>query len=358
MKIAIILSGSIESQPYIRYYTDVLDTLNEVEYEFICWNRDEKNPLFYNNHKIISIDVSGSITNSNFKKIYDYFLFSKKVTNYLNENRYDFLIIHTLVNAVFLKKILLRYYKNKYVFDIRDYSPIYPFTKHILTNIVKNSFFTVISSEGFLDWLPKSSKYILGHNVSKQKLVLPFIENQLLDLKNKELTVLTIGKIRDFSSNARVIVNLGDKSKIKMVFAGSGIESKKLETFSINKYSNVLFTGIYKKTEEGAIVNLSHFINIVLPINRLSNTLISNRFYLGLTHRRIMIVNQESFHAKYVKKYNLGIIVKSEDDIFQKITEYILFFDYALFEKGCIDLLNLIEKDIVSFEKKLASIID
>lgn len=185
MKIAIILSGSIESQPYIRYYTDVLDTLNEVEYEFICWNRDEKNPLFYNNHKIISIDVSGSITNSNFKKIYDYFLFSKKVTNYLNENRYDFLIIHTLVNAVFLKKILLRYYKNKYVFDIRDYSPIYPFTKHILTNIVKNSFFTVISSEGFLDWLPKSSKYILGHNVSKQKLVLPFIENQLLDLKTK-----------------------------------------------------------------------------------------------------------------------------------------------------------------------------
>jgi hypothetical protein len=69
-----------------------------------------------------------------------------------------------------------------------------------------------------------------------------------------------------------------------------------------------------------------------------------------------MIVNKESFHASYVKKYNLGIVIESGDDIFQKIEEYVSVFDFELFEKGCNELLNLIHKDIIYFEEKVSSI--
>lgn len=355
MKVGIILSGNIESQPYISYYTDVFDKI-DMDYEYIGWDRDNANPSIYNNHKLISINVKGSVKNNNFRKLYDYWLFSKEVKKYLANNHFDFLLIHTIVNGVFLKKYLLKNYRNKYVFDIRDYSPIFPFVKSTVKKIIRNSFFTTISSEGFLEWLPKENKYVLGHNVSRNNLVVSFYENKTLILDKKELMVLTIGKIRDFSSNARVIVSLGNKSRIKVFFAGSGIESKKLEKFSRDKFSNVFFLGLYKKAEERSIVNSSDFINIILPINTLSNTLTSNRFYLALTLRKIMIVNEESFHAKYVKKYNLGIVIQSGDDIFQKIMDYVLVFDCALLEKGCKELLNLIESDILSFEEKVASI--
>ncbi|UQD56125.1 hypothetical protein [Flavobacterium sp. K5-23] len=352
MKVGIVLSGNIESQPYVSYYTDVFDNI-DIDYEYICWDREKVNPSVYNNHNVISIDVKGSVRNNNFRKLYDYWLFSKNVKNHLDKNHYDFLLIHTIVNGVFLKNYLIKYYKNKYIFDIRDYSPIYPFVKNTVEKIITQSLFTSVSSEGFLKWLPNKSKVVISHNVSKYSLDVSLLNNNGLLNNNDSITILTIGKIRDFYSNKRVINDLGNKQGIKMIFSGSGIESEKLETFSLNNYNNILFTGPYEKKDESTFVKSSNMLNIVLPKNILSTSLISNRFYLALTHRKLMIVNEESFQATFIKKYNLGIIVKSEDDIYVKMMEYIKDFDYNSFDKGCDDLIGIIKKDIVIFENTI-----
>ncbi len=348
MRIAIILSGNLVMQPYIKYYTDVFDSLN-MDYEYVCWDRDFINPIIYNNHKVIAFNISGSIKNKQYRKLYDYYRYSQFVRNHIDNSQYDFLLIHTITSAVFLNRYLNKNFNFKYIFDIRDYSIIYPFVKKKVTHLITNSIFTAISSLGYLNWLPKENSYVLSHNVSKSYLETTFKSTEEL-FKNDKINILTIGQIRDFSSNKRVIKALGNKNKIKMIFAGSGIEKEKLEYFAMNKYTNIVFTGRYKKEEESFIVQSADFINIVLPIDVLSNTLISNRFYLGILHRKPIIVNEESFQANYVKKFNLGLIVKSEDDIYEKLIEYINNFDFKAFNKGCNDIIEIIKKDITIFE--------
>jgi hypothetical protein len=350
MKVGIVLSGNLESQPYLSYYTDVFDQLN-IDYEYICWDRDKDNPAVYNNHNVISVNIKGSTKNNNYRKLYDYWLFSKEVKKHLANNHYDFLLIHTIVNAVFLKNYLIKYYSSKYIFDIRDYSPIYPFVKNSIEKIIAQSAFTAISSEGFLEWLPEGSKVIMSHNVSKSSLDISIINND--SLRNDSLVILTIGKIRASSSNKRIIKDLGNKQGVQMMFSGSSMESEKLEIFTSNKYKKIIFTGSYEKKNESNFVKPSNMINIILPKDISCTTPMSNRFYLGLTYRKPMIVNEESFQATYIKKYNLGVIVKTGDNIYEKILEYIKDFNYNSFDKGCGDLIGIIKKDILIFENTI-----
>lgn len=350
MKVAIILSGNLDIQPYVRYFTDVFDSLL-IDYEYICWDRDYSNPITINNHEIYSYRRNSSIKNKRFLKLYDYYLFSQFVINHLKKYHYDFLIVHTITNAVFLKNFLIKNFKQKYIFDIRDYSPIFVLTKKYVTQLVSHSTFTTISSSGFLTWLPNSNKYVISHNVAMQYLEESQFEHELF--KGDKINILTIGQIRDYVTNKRLIVDLGNKDKIRLIFAGYGIEKDNIEKFALNSYSNVYFLGKYIKEDESHIVQNADFIYIVLPTDILSSTLMSNRFYLSIVHRKPMIVNEESAQASFVKKFNLGIIVKSDDNIQEKLFEYINSFDFVAFNQGCIDVIEVVKEDITVFKNSI-----
>ena len=352
MKIGIINPNIIENDPYVGYYTDVFNKLG-IDYTYIGWNRNHVYPQSYKNQKAEIFQYYSPESNSILKKIYDYWLFSRFVIKCLNKDQYGFLTVHTITNGVFLGKYLRRFYSNKYVFDIRDYSPVYPFVKGLVKDLIKKSAFTAISSLGFKDWLPVDCDYIMGHNLKKD-----FVEDglKMIDPKQEskqEKVVLTIGQIRDFSTNARFISSLGNKPNIKVVFAGSGIQKDNLESFSKENFTNVSFSGYYKKEEEPAIVKRSDFINIVLPGGIGFKTLTTNRFYLSLVYKIPMIVNEDSFQAELVKKYHLGFVVSSEDNIYEKLMQYIKHIDYEEFIKGCMDLLDVIKDDINVFENRL-----
>lgn len=54
----------------------------------------------------------------------------------------------------------------------------------------------------------------------------------------------------------------------------------------------------------------------------ISDYLMSNRFYLSVTHGKPMIVNSKCTQADFVKKYNLGVIIDENDNIAEKIKDY------------------------------------
>lgn len=354
MKIAIIIPNIIDSTPYVKNFTDVFDRIG-AEYEFICWNRNELKMVSKEKEKKYVFNHPGPESNSLCRKIYDYWLFSRFVIKCLSNTQYDYLTVHTIVCGFFLNNFLKNNFEGRYVFDIRDYSPITPFINKQIEKLIRNSSFSVISSNGYKKWLPQKYDYILGHNVRK-KLIENTINNQrdddILPLYD-EIRILTIGQIRDFESNSRIIDSFGNKNKIKLIFAGSGLEKEKLEKFSKERYSNIYFTGRYQKNQEKKIVENSDFINIVLPSSSLFRTQMSNRFYLSLVSRKPMIVNSESIQARFVKKYKLGIVVNSTDDIYDKLTEYIREFDKNVFDNGCEEMIANIFQDINNFEDEI-----
>ncbi len=323
-----------------------------IDYEYLCWDREVGDSEYCTSHVVTSFDKVSPSTNWLFKKVYDYWLFSRFTKKIIENSNYDYVIVHTIVCALFLKIFLINKYKNRYIFDIRDYSPAVPFFKKWLSLLIKNSLFTTISSLGFLVWLPDDHNYIVSHNIEKS-LLEPFsIKPKRLSVEH--LNLLTIGQIRDLSANQHVIESFANKGNVTMIFAGFGPAINALKKFSAENFvKNISFTGKYKKIDEMSIVQSSDILNILLPINTSSNALITNRFYLSLASRTPMIVNSESIHAKFVKEFYLGVIVELDDDLYEKLLEYCTNFDEVVFRNGCQKLTDSILQDIFKFEQIL-----
>jgi hypothetical protein len=354
MKIALILPNTIDKAPFLDYYTDVFKENKNIDWIYITWQRDKKLQENYFGKKVYEFNLKSPVTNSKIKKIFHYKSFANFVKNVLKAEYVDYIIIFTIQGGVFLHKYLKKDFDKKYIFDIRDYSPLYPFFKKNVKELIEHSLFCVISSPGYKQWLPKQYEYVLSHNIRK-KLLLEAMEtmDQLTIFKqSKPIKILTIGQIRDYTSNSKIINSLTNKKEFELYFVGEGICTNQLKKFA-EVANNVYFTGRYLKADEGDIVEKYDLINILLPISYIDNNLMTNRFYLSLIHRKPMIVNKESYHAQYVSKYKVGLIMEEHDDIGEKIIEYINSFDETIYHKGCLELLFEIKKDIDEFETRL-----
>lgn len=148
--------------------------------------------------------------------------------------------------------------------------------------------------------------------------------------------------------------SLGNKPGVRVQFSGKGIAYEALKKYSIQKdYVNIVFTGYYCKNEEISIVDTCDFMNLILPDDKLSRHLISNRFYLALLRRKPMIVSSGSIQAEYVEKYGLGLVVSADSNLYKEIMLYANSFDLVLFEQNCNRLLKEIEVDMEYFEKRI-----
>lgn len=350
-KFAIIVSNRIEKCPYVGNYTKIFNK-EHIEYDIICWNRE--NEYESSSEKIVFNYYSPESTKLS-KKILDYRKFKAFVGEYLKKRQYDYLIVHDMVLAVFLFKELKRK-KFKYIFDIRDYSPIYPFTRGLIKKIIHNSLFTTISSPGYLKWLPSNEEYVLDHNIrdipnedysNDRKFSNKYVNN------NKLLTVLTIGQIRDFSVNSKLIDALANNKDIKLLFAGNGNEKERLEEYAKRVANNAEFLGEYKKVDEQEIVKSADVLNILLPRGVAFDTPLSNRFYLALLLKKPIITNNYNLHADYVKKYKLGIVIDSIDDLYNELMKYFQNFNHKEFIENCNIILSQIQNDKENFENRL-----
>ena len=343
--------------PYVYNYIKIAEQIG-AEYDVICWNR-------YGD-KIVGLPhnyfVYQHTTNNSFHmlrkmwEIYEFYRFAMQV---VHDRHYYRVFIYTIADSVFFARWLTHKYRNRYVFDIRDYSPMIdsklmlPFVKKLL----RYSELNVISSEGFLHWLPKGYEYTLCHNIEMNKMMGSFNGCEQRQFGGL-LRVLTIGAIRNANSNKRIVDALGNHDNIQLDFAGGGEIADLLKNYCVDKsIENVSFLGHYRKEEEDEIVKRCDFLNIVLPHDMISDYLMTNRFYLSVRLRKPMIVNEGNFQAEQVKKYGLGVIIYPEDDVYTKLIEYIQSFNWADYNNNCVKYMEDVRKDMVEWEKRVKTIV-
>ena len=228
MKVALILATNVEKSPYIQYYIDVYKEKN-IDVEVILLNRDKRvlNEEFP--YKIHSCDIIAKETASCVRKIYDYFRYSRFVRRILKQSDYSQIVVFTIANAVFLSYYLLSYYKKKYIFDIRDYSPLVKYTVPIIRRLLNNSALNCFSSPGFRSWLP-ACDYVICHNARRKFLDEDIVNARDIDVEN--VKVLTIGQLRNFITNKMLMDHLGNKSRITIQFSGMGIAYDLLKKYN------------------------------------------------------------------------------------------------------------------------------
>ena len=355
-KVLLVCPALPEDMPYLRQYMDFLDNhdvLYDLAYMSFSCNRD----LYPDNYEAF---VKSTITNNIILKLWEYYAFSRFIIRKLSKGTYTHVITMGIASSIFIALYLKRNFKNKYIYDIRDYSRVLnvPVIKYFNKVLLKNSYLNVISSGGFKVWLPTGVEYVLSHNTTKDK-----INDSISYVSNQDYTglikILTIGQLRDYDANLYVINQLCNNSKYELIFSGKGMTMKSLENYAKAKsYSNVLFTGKYKKEDEDKIADHASFINVCMGDNVLSNYLLSNRLYLAARLKKPLISFDGSYQSEIINKYNLGLIIKRTDDLSTELQNYINSLDYKAFIHNCDAFLEDVRKDIQLFQDRLESFIE
>lgn len=344
MKVGLILAGNIWFAPYVSNYINILDKYN-VDYEIISWNRDGRDDAlgFQYNEELLEGAAS----------LKSYWRYTNFIRRIVNQEKFDKLILFGSQISILLSDLLLKY-KRRYIVDYRDLSIEQKIgLKQIFSFILSNSYANVISSPGFKKCLPKS-KYYISHNFNIKK-VKESLNNNIRDDFNKknDIDILTIGGIRDYTSNIEVVKSLSNILGFTCRFVGKGIASKRIEDFcKENNIGNASFYGYYPKEEESIYIEESTFLNIFYPRVISHDTAMSNRFYNSLIYKRPMIVTKHTTQGDYVEKYKVGIAIENCQNLKQDILEF-LDNDFEEYSQNCNKLLSLFLEDEKKFQTKV-----
>ena len=350
IKVLFILGSLPEDAPYLTYYLKLIP--GGIKYDIVGWDRLNRYTNYPHNYHIYYEKISHSYIG----KLLGFFKYAKYIKGILERKRYNKIIVFTIAATCFLQPYLIKKFKYQYIFDIRDYSPLIkmPIYKQIFKKMIYNSFKTCISSYGFIKWLPTNStnKLVASHNIDKNSLQIKYNFNTIKF--QYPIKILTIGRLRDANTNIFFIKELANNHAFKIQFAGDGPALPKLQKYVLeHKISNVVFTGKYDKKYEKSIIENTDLINILLPNNILSKSLMSNRFYLSVVHRKPMIVNENCIQASYCKEYSLGLVFNWHQKLDEQIENYCKCFEYEKYSSGCNDFINMVSDDYMKFEQML-----
>lgn len=334
-KIALIIPGSLWYAPYVRNYTRILDE-EKVEYGIISWNRegDDKPEGFQYNERCQK--GHGSAGFSAYK---GYIKFIKQT---IKEQGFNRIIVFGPQMTCLLSTYLLLHFRNRYMIDYRDLSiEQKPGFKQLFALMLKFSCANVISSPGFKRCLPKRD-YYLSHNFD-ERAVCEALDNKSTDTTfntDNGIDILTIGAIRDFSSNIEVTKAIANQEGFTLRFVGRGAGTvEQLQAYCDEvKATNVSFVGGYNKPEEAGYVKTSTFMNIFYPRIITHDTALSNRFYNSLIYRKPMIVTKDTIQGDYAEKYNVGVALTDCSNLTEDLKTF-LQQDYQAYCKRCDGLL-------------------
>ncbi len=340
-RVAIIIMCNLYAAPYVRYYTNILEQLG-IPYDIISWNRsgiEETGVLAFNleEHK------------SRFFRILDYIRYRNFVKSKLAEGTYDKVIISTIFIMLLIFPFLKSKYKNNYVFDIRDYCIMLKlrYFRAKFDAAIRNAALVVISSDGFKQWLPKDIPYLIGHNTATARPL-----DTLAEIKGKTTyKILTIGFLRHFKADRALTEALADDPAFELEFVGAGNHEQMLRDFVASRnITNVRLQGRYAKQDEPKYLEGVSLMNLLRNKNINTITLMTNRFYLSLSYGVPMMVYENTEQARWVEKYNLGVVIDKKSSIKEQIIRYLRAFDSEQFNTGRNACLQRVEQDIQAFE--------
>ena len=353
MKAAIIILGNSWVCPYVNTYKRAFDKLGYA-YDVILWDRDGSDvaaPIRYCS--------KGLNLAKPWAKAAAYVGYSRFIKKMVLKNGYDRLVVSGPHLAILLSSFLRKRYKGRYIIDYRDISiEQKPLLAGVYSKTLASSFCNVISSPGFKEYLPQEYNYLISHNFDFERAVAALECGAPLHKGSSVLNVLTIGSIRNFSSNVKILESLGNNAHYHMAFVGRGDASESLKEHALSRgIVNVEFAGFYKKEDEASIVEKCDFINIFFPDDVEHSTIMSNRFYLALIHKKPVIVTAGSTQAALVEEYGIGVVVDDCVNIDVEIKNFLSKFNYAAFCDKCNELLSIFVEEHRLLECAIASFV-
>ena len=341
--VGLIIAAPVARSPFIKKYVDCLEE-ERIPYEVVEWVRKESGrSAGENTHTFFerTEQYSGLLA-----KVQPFLHFRRYAKRIIQEKKYDKLVVLTTQSAVVLFDVLLKKkYKNKYFFDYRDtsYEYIRPY-KRLIDRIIRNSYATCISSDGFRKYLTDKKELILSHNFQDK-----YYDGRVLHCAPRheegKIVMGYVGYLREYEYLTKVVDVFGNDPRFTFRLYGGGDCEEKLRDYA-SRYANVEVLGAYKEEDKMAIVDSFDMICYNYPTSFVNYPAVANKFYDGMIRKKPMFSNLDTFSGEQVAKHGLGIgLHENETGIADKIYEYYETFDRAAFEKNCEDYLAKVMQD-------------
>ena len=317
-KIAIIGFTNLAHMPYLNNFTRIIEE-NKMNYDLIYWNRFQLNEIYkYNNCNIQRFNYKLRDDSSILKKIISFIYFRKFIIKILASNNYDKLIILTTIPSLLIINKLIKKFKTNYILDIRDYSyENFNIFRYFQKKIIDNSYFTSISSNGFLRFLPFSDKYIFSSNISVdiKKNKIEYVNKLILSSKKEKITIIYIGSISYLSMNIKFLNIFGNHPKYDIQYVGYGPSIDKIKSFCLDfKINNVSFYPRYQPEEKELYYLKADLIyNLYGNDSNLTLYAISNKLYDSAFYYLPILVCPKTQMEKEAVLNGFGYTIDLED---------------------------------------------
>ena len=206
---------------------------------------------------------------------------------------------------------------NKFIYEISDIFYGYPRFKRVLPllkfldkQLIRRSFFTVLTSEGFIDFFYKNkipSNLLLQPNRVNTNIQAKRVS---IDKEGDSISFGFVGALRYNSIYlfAEIIGKYYPKHAFK--FYGESSESQRFKDLA-DKYDNIYYYGKYKNPED--LDNIYSTIDVVVAsydCNSLNERIAEpNKLYESLYFCRPIVVSSTTFLAKQVEHYKCGYAI-------------------------------------------------
>lgn len=329
-KVCFISLGNIYMTPYIKNYTKYL----KKPYSIIFWNRAGHSECEgINKYFCFSYNCK---TNDGLKKIYGYIKFYFFARKILCSNKFDVVIILQTGAAILLADVLLRYYNNKYIIDVRDYTyENICFIRLLERQLINHALLVVISSEAYKRFLPEHS-YLISHNIQD----LPKHQVSEICTRKKHgkpcLHIAYIGYVNYQQQHKKLMLALKNDDRFRMSFIGT--RATELNAFiKEHDIQNVYTSDTFKPDE------ILNFYNDVDFVNNLygnhTPTLdyaLSNKLYFAAELHIPILVCPDTYMSEIVSEYAIGLVVDIEmHNLGDKLYKYYESIDWKLFDENC-----------------------
>ena len=327
--------------PYLAKYEKLLQE-NNMEYEVVFWNRTPPSgtpeTTKEGNCVYINISCSGGVV----KRYFTFFKWRAAVKKLIKSGKYSALIMLSTVPAVLMGSLLKRKYRERYLFDIRDYTfERYKILRKLVMSLINKSALTAISSKGYMRWLDPSPKIMVNHNITVDEA-----EGYTApDLKSQEVLRFSfVGNVRLDTQTEALLLQLKDRPDFQQHFYGRILPTCDIQKIAEEKkIGNVFFHGPFDVAKKKEFFREIDLLNAVyanakqekdIPLG--DSTPIPNRLYDCLVFYRPLVASKGTYLAELIETYGLGCTVNGFSlDAPETMRSFADSFDRGVFMKGC-----------------------
>ena len=314
-RIAVVLGCNIHWAPYYYRYEKLL-LQNKVDFDVIMWNREGRKEKIKGN--LLEFSVPDTSNDHNPRKVGKFFSYANFVRKMIKNGNYSKVVFLGLqgcaltLNAGFFS----HQYKRQYWVDIRDYHYEWFKPYYMLEKLaIDNSFYAVISSSGFEEFLPPH-KYGKIHNIDP---MMEDIVSKYSPIKSEKIRISFIGNVRYYDENVRIIDRLGNDDRFVLQYFGPGGEQLGAYCKDHGIY-NVHFEGAFDQDKTRELYEKTDIINNVYG-NRLveTKTALSNKLYYSLYLELPILVSPNTYMEKISKDKSFSISFQDTVDFADKL---------------------------------------